>query len=81
MGSIYVTWRGGIWWMVCKSITNPIEPIEPTSEALEAWLATRGATRGDLDFGPSRALEQKFIRTFGPCTDPTLELLDERLEA
>jgi hypothetical protein len=69
MGPIYVTWRGGTWWLVSKSIHNPIEAIEPTSQALDNWLAAHGATRSDLAFSGSRPLERKFIDTFGPFTD------------
>ena len=62
-----VDWRGGLW-----SIETPDgeqHPLTENAQALDAWLAEHGElTRRELDFGGSRALEQKFIHDFGPIT-------------
>jgi hypothetical protein len=59
-------WRGGTWWI---GADGDLEPVERGTAALDAWLADRGASRADLEFGGSSALEQKFIHDFGPITD------------
>jgi hypothetical protein len=39
--------------------------VEGDGRWLDAWLAGRGLTRAALDFGGSRALEQRFVSELG----------------
>jgi hypothetical protein len=64
--TLQVSWRGGVWWIINKC---GADPVEPSPEALDAWLATHDATRQDLAFGGSGALRQKFVHDFGPVDD------------
>jgi hypothetical protein len=60
---LYVVWRGGTWWI---NSCDGVAPVQRDAEALDVWLADRGASRADLEFGGSSALEQKFVHDFGP---------------
>ena len=61
--SLLVTWVGGVWF-----ITSPAHTVRAAGDGhwLDAWLAEHGATRADLDFSGSKALEQRFVSEFGP---------------
>jgi hypothetical protein len=63
MGTMTVTWVGGTWFI---QTPRGAEPVRGGSKDLDAWLARHQATRADLDFGGSRALEQRFVNDFGP---------------
>ena len=61
--SLHVSWVGGVWF-----ISSPDGAVHAAGDGrwLDEWLATVGATRKDLDFSGSRALEQRFVSEFGP---------------
>lgn len=65
MDTVYVSWRGGKWWLITDKGT---ERIEADAATLTSWLADRGISRDALSFGDSHALEQKFVHAFGPAT-------------
>jgi hypothetical protein len=60
---ITVTWVGGAWFLD-DGVDR--QRIDGDRRWLDAWLEARGRTRGALDFGGSRALEQRFVSEFGP---------------
>jgi hypothetical protein len=55
---------GGIWYVGWPDGGQPIE----NRDWLDHWLAARGASVADLDFGEDPAAEQTFIDEFGPLT-------------
>jgi hypothetical protein len=56
-------WNWGTWTIAI----GPNEQTIPLNGGwLDEWLGTRGLARTDLDFGGSRAMEQRFINDFGP---------------
>ena len=58
-----VNWVGGVWFVVGP---HGPERVDGDGRWVDAWLASHAATREDLDFGGSRALEQRFVNDFGP---------------
>jgi hypothetical protein len=61
--SLRVTWVGGSWFL---KMGQDRHRVEGDGRWLDAWLAGRGLSRADLDFGGSRALEQRFVSELGP---------------
>lgn len=61
-----ISWDGGVWTIETDDGVH--HPLPRMPEVLDVWLAERDLTRRELDFGGSRALEQKFIHDFGPIT-------------
>jgi hypothetical protein len=60
-------WRGGIWYIGASEVA--MQRIYGDARWLDSWLKDRGqTTRRGLDFGGSRALEQRFVQEFGPIT-------------
>jgi hypothetical protein len=59
-----VTWVGGAWFIMTEQ--GP-QRIEGDGRWVDHWLAQRGSSRADLDFGDSTALEQAFISDYGPA--------------
>jgi hypothetical protein len=60
--SVRVTWVGGSWFL---AVEGDRHRVEGDGRWLDAWLAGHGLSRADLDFGGSRALEQRFVSEFG----------------
>ncbi len=63
--TVRVTWVGGSWFL---EVDGDQHLVEGDRRWLDAWLADWGGTRADLDFGGSRALEQRFVSEFGPTS-------------
>jgi hypothetical protein len=63
MGELRVTWVGGSAFIVTEE--GP-QRIKGDGHWVDRWLAQQGSIRADLDFGNSTALEQAFIRDYGP---------------
>jgi hypothetical protein len=62
---VRVTWVGGHWLLAVGPYRHR---VEGDRRWLDAWLAGRGLSRANLDFGGSRALEQRFVSELGPVT-------------
>ena len=61
--TVRVTWVGGTWYLTAGRYQ---ERVAGDGRWVDEWLAVRGQTRAALDFGNSRALEQRFVSEYGP---------------